>query len=506
MIENILSGFGQVAQLDIILAILVGALMGYFVGALPGLGPAVSIALLLPFTFDMSPLAGLAMLTALYGAAEYGGSITAIAVNIPGEAAATPTTFDGYALTKQGKPGKALGMSMVASFVAGLLSTVALMMVAVPLAEVALQFGPPEYFALAILGLTVAVTLTGRSGLKAFMTVLLGLLISTIGLDPLTGVPRYAYTVEMFDGIRLIPALVGLFAISEVLISLEQSLQGLSIREEDISGDLPTLREYAGSFKAMLRGTAIGFFIGIIPGAGKSIASFIAYSEERRVSKRPEKFGHGSLDGVAAPEAANNAVVSGALVPLLALGIPGSATAAVLIGAFLIHGLLPGPLLFRQHPDLVYGLFAALFVGNVIMLGLGLFGTRLWTRIVAVPPKILMPMVLALSLFAAYAESNSIFAVWTAIVFGVIGYTLRKFDFPVAPIVLAIVLGDLLESSMRRSLVLSDGGLGIFLERPVALAVLLLTALSIAWPLLRRRWRPRARSDSADGAPPALDR
>lgn len=504
MIDNILSGLGQVAQLEILLAILVGALMGYFVGALPGLGPAVSVALLLPFTFDMSPLGGLAMLTALYGAAEYGGSITAIAVNIPGEAAATPTTFDGYALTKQGKPGKALGMSMVASFVAGLLSTVALMMVSVPLAEVALAFGPPEYFALALLGLTVAVTLTGRSRLKAFMTVLLGLLISTIGLDPLTGVPRYAYTAEMYDGIRLIPALVGLFAISEVLISLEQARRGLSIRQS-ISGDLPTLREYAGALKAMLRGTGIGFLIGIIPGAGKSIASFIAYSEERRVSKRPEEFGRGSLDGVAAPEAANNAVVSGALVPLLALGIPGSATAAILIGAFLIHGLLPGPLLFREHPDLVYGLFAALLVGNVMMLGLGLFGTRLWTRIVAVPPMILMPLVLALSLFAAYAESNSLFTVWTAIAFGVIGYVLRKFDFPIAPIVLAIVLGDLLESSLRRSLVLSDGGIGIFLGRPVALSVLALTALSITWPIVRRRWRAAAIGSGDTTARPMPD-
>jgi putative tricarboxylic transport membrane protein len=482
---DVASAFAQVLQPEILAAIFAGALMGYLVGAMPGLGPAVSVALLLPFTYDLDPLVSLALLTALYAAAEYGGSITAIIVNIPGEAAATPTTFDGYALTRQGKPGKALGMSMVASCYAGLLSTVALLLASVPLAEVALKFGPPEYFALALFGLTVAATLSGGSRLKAGIAVCLGLLIGTIGLDSLTGTPRYAYLPSLFEGVSLVPALIGLFAISEVLVSLERHRRGISIRS-DFSRTLPTMAEYRQAQPAMLRGTIIGFLIGVIPGAGKSIASFIAYNEERRASKTPEEFGKGSLRGVAAPEAANNSVVGGALVPLLSLGIPGSATAAVLVGAFLIHGLQPGPLLFVENSDIVYGLFAALFVGNLLMLGLGLLGTSLWTKVVSIPPGILMPIILALSLLAAYADSNSMFTMWEAIIFGLLGYALRKFDFPIAPIVLALVLGDLLESSFRRSLVISEGTPAIFLERPLALVLIGLTLLSILWPLTKR--------------------
>ncbi|BDG59181.1 tripartite tricarboxylate transporter permease [Caldinitratiruptor microaerophilus] len=484
MLENLLSGFVLVAQWQNLLAILVGALLGYFVGALPGLGPAVSVALLLPFTYDLSPLTSLALLTALYGAAEYAGSITAVTINVPGEASATPTTFDGYQLTLKGMPAKALGISMMASFYAGTVSTLALFALSVPLANVALKFGPPEYFALGLFGLTVVASLAGKSWVKGTISVLLGLLITSVGLDPITGMARYAYVPELYEGIPLIPALVGLFAISEVLVTMEEVTKG-NVTYRKISGALPTLKEYLSTHMAMLRGTIIGFLIGVIPGAGKAIASFIAYNEEKRVSKHPEKFGTGVLEGVAAPEAANNAVVSGALVPLLALGIPGSATAAVLIGAFMIHGLLPGPMLFVKNPDLVYGLFAALLVGNVFMLAIGLLGTQLWARVLTIPKYVLMPIVLAVSLFAAYAESNDRFTMWLAVGFGVVGYFMRRFEFPVSPVVLAMVLGDMMESSLRRTLIISGGKLTLLFTRPVALSILLLTALSVGYQVYR---------------------
>lgn len=508
MIDNFGTALSQVFSPTILLVIVIGVILGYIVGALPGLGPAVTVALLLPFTYELEPLTSLALLTALYMAAQYAGSITAVLMNIPGEAGATATTFDGFALTKLGKPAKALGMSMGASFFGGLVSSVALMFAAIQLGEIALRFGPPEYFALAVFGLVVAASLGGGSQIKALMAVCLGLLVSTVGLDALTGSPRYTYLPQLFEGISLVPALIGLFAISEVLITLEQSLQGLKLKEK-ISGGMPTVAEYRHAAPAMVRGSVIGFLIGVLPGAGTSVASFVAYSQERRASKHPERFGTGELRGVAAPEAANNSAVSGSLVPLLALGIPGSATAAILIGAFLIHGLTPGPLLFTEEPELVYGLFGALFIGNFVMLAVGLGGVRLWARVTAIPPRILMPLVLALSLVAAFSDSNNLFDVWVAIAFGVIGYSFRRFGFPIAPVVLAIVLGRLVESSFRRSMIISNGSIDIFLERPLTMILLLLTVAMVVWPiiadLLKRRRLPAARSDTPEhhDAPPA---
>lgn len=490
MIDGLSYAVEGVLSPAILLAIVVGAALGYVVGALPGLGPAVSVALLLPFTYDMEPLVSLALLTALYMAAQYAGSVTAVLMNIPGEAGATPTTFDGYPLTLQGKPAKALGMSMGASFFGGVLSTVALMFAAVQLGEIALRFGPPEYVGLAVFGLAIAVSLTSGSTLKAGIAVCVGLLVSMIGLDALTGMPRYAYVPELYEGISLVPILIGLFAIPEVLVSLEQSVRGMG-RLRRLEGGLPTLREYRGALPAMTRGGIIGFLIGVLPGAGTSVASFVAYGQEKRSSKTPEEFGKGSLRGVAAPEAANNSAVSGSLVPLLSLGIPGSATAAVLIGAFLIHGLAPGPLLFQNEPDLVYGLFGALLVANFAMLAIGLGGVRLWARFTTIPAALVMPLVLALSMIAAYSDANSLFGVWVAIAFGVLGYAFRKIGIPAAPVVLAVVLGDILESSFRRSLLITDGSPIIFLERPLTAILLALAVLTVVWPGMRRRLRER---------------
>ncbi len=490
MLENLATGFVLVAQWQNALAIIAGAVVGYFVGALPGLSAGMGIALLLPFTFYMPPLTSLVLLTSLYSAAEYGGSITAVLINVPGEAGATPTCFDGYPLTQKGQPGKALGVSIVASCYAGIASTIALILVSIPLAQIALKFGPPEYFALGVFGLTTVAGLAGKSWVKGFITMLFGLLITTIGVDAVSGTSRYIFAKSMYEGIPLIPVLVGLFAISEVFETMEELGEHLVSRR--FSGTLPTWREYMRTHVAMLRGTIIGFIIGIVPGAGKAVASFIAYNEERRASSYPERFGTGVLEGVAAPEAANNAVVGGALVPLLSLGIPGSAAAAVLIGAFTIQGLQPGPLLFVKEPGLVYGLFASLLVGNFVMLAMGLLGTKVWARVLDVPKNILTPIVLAICLFAAYAESSSVFTVWLALVFGVLGYFMRKYGFPVAPIVLAIVLGSMIEISFRRSMILADGSPMIFVTRPVALAILGLAALSVGYQVQRDlRKRPR---------------
>ena len=393
MIEHFINGFIPLMHWNNILAIVGGSVVGYLVGALPGLSATMGIALCLPFTFYLPPLASLLFLTSLYGAAEYGGSITAVTLNIPGETAATPTTFDGYPLTQKGFPAKALGMSIVASFYAGIVSTIALILTAVPLASMALSFGPPEYFALGLFGLTAVAALAGKSWVKGCIGILFGLLINTIGIDDISGTSRYIFINALYEGLPLIPLLIGLFAISEVLMTMEELSHNVVLQK--ISGSLPTLKEYLSCHRAMVRGTLIGYVIGIIPGAGKAVASFIAYNEEKRASKHPELFGTGVLEGVAAPEAANNSIVSGALVPLLTLGIPGSAAAAVLIGAFTIQGLQPGPLLFVKQPELVYGLFAGLLAGNVVMLAMGLLGTQLWAKVLLVPKNILTPIVLA---------------------------------------------------------------------------------------------------------------
>lgn len=484
ILQNLAVGFGLVTQWEYLIAIVVGAVIGYIAGALPGLSAGMAIALLLPFTFTLQPLTALVLLTALYAAAEYGGSITAITINVPGEAGSAPTAFDGYPLTKKGFPAKALGISIYASLFGGLLSTMGLILISVPVANVAIKFGPPEYFALGIFGLSMVASLGGKSWVKGFIAVGFGLLVTTIGLDPISGTSRYVFSLSLFEGIPLIPVLVGLFAISEVFMTIEEMGEG-DLPYYKVSGALPTFKEIIGCRMAMLRGTIIGFVIGVIPGAGKAVASFIAYAEQKRSSKHPELYGTGVLDGIAAPEAANVSVVAGALVPLLALGIPGSAAAAILIGAFTIQGLQPGPLLFVKEPGLVYGIFAALLLGNIVMFLMGLLGTPLWAKVVTVPKKILTPIVLAMVIFASFAESSNTFQMWVALFFGFVGYLMRKYDYPVAPVVLAVVLGEMIETSFRRTLVISDGSYSLFVTRPFALVFLLISVGSIVFQIYR---------------------
>lgn len=487
MLENLAMGFGLALQWDLLLAVIVGAIAGYMVGIIPGLGSSTGVAILVPFTFELSPLVSLALLTALYGAAAYGGSITSILFNIPGEASTAVTCLDGYALTEKGFPGKALGISIIASTVAGIIGTMGLIVFSAPLARFALSFDSPEYLMLALFGLSVVGGLSGKSWLEGFIAVFLGLLLTTVGIDQITGEIRFANIPELYDGIPFIPALIGLFGISEILISLEEkSVQG-SLRSTKQLGQLPSWKEIFHCVPAILRGTGIGFILGVLPGVGGTIASFVAYNEEKRASRHPEKFGTGVLQGVAAPDAANNAVVGGALIPLLTLGIPGSGTTAILIGAFLIHGLQPGAALFTKQPDLVYGLFACLLIGNVIMMLMGLFFAGQWGKLMLVPKNILLPLVIVICVIGSYTVTNGMVPVWLALIFGVIGYFFRKVGIPVAPIVLALVLGSLVENSLRRALVSSGGDFSVLFTRPISLILFILTVLS----LLSSFWRMR---------------
>lgn len=480
---------GLILRWETILAIALGALAGFLVGILPGLSASGGVALLLPFTYALPPVAALALITALYTAAEYGGSVTAIAINMPGEPGALATTFDGYAMTKKGIPGKALGISMWASMIAGIVSTVALLLLALPLANFALSFGPPEFFALGVFGLTIVSSLAGASLAKGFVVAAFGLALTIVGLDVLTGMTRFTFGIpELFTGIELIPVLIGLFALSELFVIVEElTLDKLKVA--DMSSDLPTMREVRDIIPASLRGSLIGIGIGVIPGAGKAIASLLAWNEERRISKTPERFGHGAPEGVAAPEAANNAVVGGALIPTLALGVPGSATTALLISAMVVHGLTPGPNLFENDPQVVYSIFFSLLIANAAILVMGLAGTKAWVRVISAPSPVLVPVILGICFVGAYSVTNNMLNVWVMFIAGVIGYGLRRYGFPVAPIVLALVLGELIETNLRRGLVITGGDVIEFLARPMALVFLVLAILSVLGPRLLRSLR-----------------
>jgi len=463
--------------------------IGILVGAMPGLGSSVGAALILPFVFQLEPITGIAMLAAAYTGAEYGGSISAIAINTPGTPAAVATTFDGYKLTENGLPGKALGASIIASTSGGFISTIFLIIASIPLAAFALRFGPPEYFFLGVFGLTLVANLSGENILKGCVAAIIGLIIKTVGVDPFTGHPRFIFgNFELLDGIGFVPALIGLFAASEAFIMMERPFKSIVQKSfGKIARDLPSLQEIKGLIRVILQSAFIGGIVGAIPGAGATIGSLIAYNEAKRFSKHPEKFGTGILEGVAAPEAANNAVVGGALIPLLALGIPGSATTAIILAGFIFHGIMPGPELFQKNPIFVYTLFASLFIANIFMLALGLSLIRVWVRVIATPPNILAPLILIISIVGSYSVANSLFDAWVMFLFGVLGYIFRKFKFPLAPIVLAMVLGFMVEVNFRRSLLLSDGNYFIFFTRPISIVLIVLSILSIATPFYLQR-------------------
>ena len=498
-LNNLLLGFSIALTPTNLLFAFLGVFLGTVIGALPGIGPSAGVAVLLPVTFGMSPVTAIIMLAGIYYGAMYGGTITSVLINTPGESSSVMTTLDGFQMALKGRAGAALGMAAIGSFIAGTASVVLLMVATPPLAELAVTFGPPEYFALMVLGLTTLASLTGGSMLKGMVMAVAGLLLGTVGIDLMIGEARYTFdNVNLLDGIDFLPVAVGLFAIGELLFNLYRPIR-LEPIKATLSGLLPTRQDWRDSYGAIARGTVIGFFVGILPGAGATIASFLAYATEKRVSKRPEMFGTGVIEGVAAPESANNAASTGALVPLMALGIPGSGTTAVMLGALTLYGMQPGPLMLSTHPEVFWGLVASMYIGNVMLLILNLPLAPLFASILRIPYSILIPIITGIALFGVYSVENSVFNVGVTIVFGGLGFVMRLYGYPAAPLVLALVLGPMLEKALRQSLQMSLGSPEIFVTRPISALILAFAALALVYPLIsgmRSRRRSRALADA----------
>ncbi|RJQ48958.1 MAG: tripartite tricarboxylate transporter permease [Desulfobacteraceae bacterium] len=462
----------------------IGCLLGTLIGVLPGLGPAAGTAILIPITFNLDPVGAIIMLAAIYYGAMYGGTITSVLVNVPGEAASVITCLDGYQMARQGRAGPALGISAIGSFIGGTLATIALMVVSLPLANLALKFGPTEVFALLVVGLSLVTGLAGRSLLAALLMTLFGLLLAMVGMDPVRGAPRFTFGIqELYDGVGFIPVVMGLFGVGEILVSMENPVQ--EVIKTKLTDLLPNRKEWRVSLGAIGRGSGIGFFLGLIPGIGAIIPTFLAYIVEKSVSKHPEKFGTGVIEGVASPETANNSYANGAMVPLLTLGIPGSPTLAVLMGAFIIHGLTPGPFLFKERPDVVWGLIASLYLGNVMLLFLNLPLVGLWAKLLEIRYQYLYPGILLFCVLGAYSLKQSVFDIGLMILFGVLGYIFRKLDWPLAPTILALILGPMMERALRTSLEISAGDLSIFVRRPISAVLLGLAAVILITSAVR---------------------
>lgn len=471
---NLWSGFQVVLQPLNFLYCFLGVFIGTLIGVLPGIGPVGTMSILLPVTFGVPPVTGVIILAGIYYGAMYGGSTTSILVNIPGEAASVITCLDGYQMARQGKAGPALGMSAIGSFIGGTFSIIALMFLVTPLAKVAVQFGPPEYLALMCLGITTVTYLARGSVIKAVIMAILGLILGCVGTDLISGKFRFEFGIpELADGIDLIPLAMGLFGISEILTNVEKPFKRV-IYEAKIKNLLPNHEDWKRSTGPIIRGSFLGFLLGILPGGGAILASFVSYSIEKKVSKHPEKFGQGAIEGVAGPETANNAATGGGFVPLLSLGIPSNVIMAILLGALLIHGVAPGPMLIQDHPDIFWGVIASMYIGNGMLLLLNLPFIGLWVKLLKVPYGLLFPLILLFTLIGAYSSNGKIFDLLVMIFFGVVGYVLRKFGYEEAPLLLAFILGPLLEQTFRQSLIMSNGQLSIFLTRPVSLVALLL--------------------------------
>ncbi|MGB9699594.1 MAG: tripartite tricarboxylate transporter permease [Thermodesulfobacteriota bacterium] len=472
--NNLMVGLSVVFQPLNLFFCFLGVFIGTLIGVLPGIGPVGTMAILLPITYGIPPATAIILLAGIYYGAQYGGSTTSILVNIPGEAASVITCLDGYQMALQGRAGPALGIAAFGSFIAGTFSVLALQAIAPPLVRVALSFGPPEYFSLMALGLVILTYLAQKSMAKALMMAGVGLLLGTVGLDTMTGQPRFAFDIpELLDGIGLVPLVMGLFGISEVFLNVEKVVQREVIAAK-ITRLLPSLQDWVESKWAIVRGSVIGFFLGVIPGGGAVLGSLVSYAIEKRVSKHPEKFGKGAIEGVAAPESANNSAAGGAFIPLLTLGIPANVVMAILIGALMIHGITPGPMLLKEHPDLFWGVIASMYVGNAMLLVLNLPLIGLWVQLLRVPYSILFPLILFFCLVGSYAINNSIIDVALMLLFGLIGYLMRKFEYEPAPLVLAFVLSPIMEQALRQSLILSGGSFGIFFNRPISLGCLLM--------------------------------
>jgi len=484
--QHLMAGLGAAMSPGNLMFAFAGCMLGTLIGLLPGLGPAAGTAILIPLTFSLDATGAIIMLCAIYYGAMYGGTITSVLINVPGEAASVITCIDGYAMARQGRAGSALAIAAIGSFVGGTLATLALVVVAIPLATLALKFGPAEFFGLMVAGLCLVIGLAGKNLLAALLMTVLGLLLAMVGLDPVRGAPRFTFGMpELYDGIGFIPVVMGLFGIGELLIAAER--RETRMIEADLKKWNPTKQEWRASAGAIGRGSVVGFVLGLIPGVGSIVPTFMAYVLEKRVSKTPERFGNGAIEGVASAETANNAYANAAMVPLLALGVPSSPTIAVLMGAFIVNGITPGPFLFTERPELVWTVIASFFVGNAILLILNLPLVGLWAKLLKIPFSYMCTGVLIFCVIGAYGLKQSMFDVWIMLGFGMLGYLLRKLDLPLAPAILALILGPMMERSLRTTLEISAGSFAIFLDRPLALALLTIPVIVLGFMLLKPR-------------------
>ncbi|QCR31659.1 tripartite tricarboxylate transporter permease [Lysinibacillus sp. SGAir0095] len=491
-IQFLLDGFATALQWHNILFALVGVIIGTAVGVLPGIGPMSGVALLIPVTATLTSgmpteaaaASSIILLAGVYYGAMYGGSTTSILLNTPGESSSVVTALDGYQMAQQGRAGAALSISAIGSFVAGIVSLIGLVLLAKPLSNLALEFGPAEYFSLMLLGLCAVSGLAGKSVTKALIMTVLGLMLGTIGIDAVSGIARFTYDIPvLYGGIEFLTIAVGLFAIGEVFKTiLEREADDEPIAK--INRILPTKQDLKDSAKPIARGSFLGFFIGVLPGAGATLASFFSYITEKKSSKNPDSFGKGNIAGVAGPESANNAASGGAMIPLLTLGIPGSGTTAILMGALIMYNVQPGPLLFTDHPDIAWGLIASMFIGNLVLLILNMPLVKVFAKIIQTPKKYLLPIIIAISFFGVYAVQYSTFDLYLLIACGVIGYLFTKNDYPVAPLVLALVLGPMIENNMRRALTISNGEWNVFVTSPLSLIFLIIAVAWIVVPLI----------------------
>ncbi|MGX9706812.1 tripartite tricarboxylate transporter permease [Laceyella tengchongensis] len=492
--EFLYNGFLVALQPENLIYALVGVLIGTAVGVLPGIGPMSGVALLIPITSTLTAgttpeeaaASAIILLAGVYYGAMYGGSTTSILLNTPGESSSVVTALDGYQLAKQGRAGSALSIAAIGSFVAGIVSLIALVFLAVPLSEVAIRFGPAEYFSLMLLGLCAVSGLAGKSMTKGLIMTVAGLLLATIGIDNVSGVARFTYDMPiLYQGLEFLTVAVGLFALGEVFKTI--------LEKESNDGDIvkigrvtPTATDLKDSAGPIARGSLLGFFIGVLPGAGATLASFFSYILEKKLSKNPDKFGKGAIEGVAAPESANNAASGGAMIPLLTLGIPGSGTTAILMGALIMYNVQPGPLLFDEHPQVAWGLIASMFIGNVMLLVLNMPLVKMFAKIIETPAKYLIPIIIAISFFGVYAVQVNTFDLYLLIGFGVIGYFLAKHDYPLAPLVLGLVLGPMIENNLRRALTASNGDWSVFVTHPLSLTFLIIAALWLIIPFIMK--------------------
>lgn len=481
---------GLVFQVKVIAAIAGGTILGIIFGALPGLTAAMGIAVLLPLTYDMPPVMGFGMLLGTYCGAISGGSIAATLLNIPGTPASVATTLDAYPMAKKGEAGRALGIAIVASFIGGLFSSVVLSLAAPPIAEFALEFGAAEYFSLAVFGLTIIASVSGKSLSKGIIAGLIGVFVSLVGLDPTTGAPRYTFgSMSLLSGVAFLPALIGLFAVGQVLTDADEMLRikGTTVQEQ-VSAVRLRFGAVLRRWKIVVSSCIIGTTVGAIPGAGGSVASFLAYDQARRLSKTPEKFGTGHDEGVIASETSNNAMTGGAIIPTITLGVPGEAAAAVLMGGLMIHGLRPGPMLFTEQADIVYGIFMAFFLANIFMMIFQFVGIRLFVKVLSVPRSFLIPLILLFCVIGSFGVSGNLFDVYLLLVFGILGFFLNKYGYGTAPVVLGMILGTMAESEFRKGMIMFEGDGTVFFTRPISLLFLGLALVSVAIPLYQK-WR-----------------